>query len=129
MAPDLERLFASYVSAFDRLDPEAIAAHYALPSMLCTNTGRVVWPDAAAIVENMRQVCEAYRGAGYRHASYEIVSVAERGTAHAVVDLMWTVERGGRLTPWRFRTGYDLQRQANEWRIVLCVAYEEPPLA
>jgi hypothetical protein len=129
MAPDLERFFASYAAAFDRLDPEAIAAHYALPSMLCTNAERVVWTDVAAIVENMRQLCRAYRRAGYQRASYETVSVAERGAAHAVVDLLWTVERADGLAPWRFRTGYDVQRQADEWRIVVCVAYEEAPLA
>jgi hypothetical protein len=128
VAPDLDRFFASYVEAFDRLDPDAIAAHYAVPSMLCTNAACVVWTNAAAIVENMRQLCQAYRRAGYRRASYEAVAAVARGDAHAVVDLEWTVERDAALPRWRFRTGYDVMRQANGWRIVLCVAYEEAPL-
>jgi hypothetical protein len=129
VAPDLDRFFASYAAAFDRLDPEAIAAHYAVPSLLCTNAGRVAWTDAAAVVENMRRLCQAYRRAGYQHASYEVVSALARGDMHAVVDVLWTVERADGLPSWRFRTGYDVQRQANEWRIAVCVAYEEAPLA
>jgi ketosteroid isomerase-like protein len=125
VAPEIDRFFASYRAAFDRLDAAAIAAHYAVPSILCTPTGRVAWTDPAAVIENMRQVCERYRAGGYRHASWETVVDGARGASHATVDLLWTVEREGGLPPWRFRTGYELQRVDGAWRIVLCVAYEE----
>jgi uncharacterized NTF2-like protein DUF6841 len=120
----LERFFASYRSAFDRLDPDAIAAHYAVPSLLCTKAGRVAWTERAMIEENMRALCARYRDAGYRSASYEVVGVVERGTRHAVVDLLWTVERSGGAA-WRFRTGYDVECESGTWRIAVCTAYEE----
>ena len=77
----------------------------------------------------MVQLCEQYRKGGYRAARYEPAAFILQGERAAVVDVAWHVDRAPGDEPWRFHTTYNLVRAEAGWRVLLCTAYEEKPLA
>jgi hypothetical protein len=117
--------FDRYRDAFNRLDADAIAHLFAVPSGLLSGSTYVHWPDFASIHRNMLELCELYRSQGYDAARYEVAWGAALGTHAGIADLAWTIERREGLEPWRFHTAYTLTRGADGWRILLCTAYEE----
>ena len=57
---------------------------------------------------------------------YEILHIETRhGDDGDATDIVWTIERLDQ-PPWCFHTGYNLRRIGGIWRIVFCVAYQEP---
>jgi hypothetical protein len=117
-----------YRDAFDRLDGEAVARLYTVPSGIATQLGYRHWYDFESIRDNMTQLCDQYRRHGYRSARYELGSFVLQGRNAAVVDVSWHVERGARDEPWCFGTTYNLIRTPSGWRVLLCTAYDEQPL-
>jgi hypothetical protein len=117
-----------YRDAFDRLDGEAVARLYAVPSGIVSQAGHLHWPDFESIRDNMTQLCERYRSHGYRRARYELARFLLQGERSAVVDVAWSIERAAGQAGWSFHTTYNLMRDHSGWRIVLCTAYEESPL-
>jgi hypothetical protein len=118
-----------YRDAFDRLDGDAVARLYAVPSGIVTQAGHRQWPDFESIRDDMTQLCEQYRSHGYRRARYEPASFVLQGERSAVVDVAWSIERGPGEEDWRFHTTYNLIRGRSGWKVLLCTAYEEQPLA
>ena len=57
----VRRFLESYRDAFDRLDPDAIAAHFCVPSVMAMNAGYTVWDDVAAIRQIVCGVLEEAR--------------------------------------------------------------------
>jgi hypothetical protein len=129
MRADLRRFFELYRDAFNRLDPEAIARLFSVPSMITSPLGSVVWNEAGQIHANMVALCERYRSHGFAAAEFAARDLIEQPPDHAVVDLEWTIHRSGGRPSRSFRTGYNLRREPQGWRIVLCTAYEEDLLA
>ena len=125
MRADLRRFFELYRDAFNRLDPEAISQLFCVPSMITSPLGSVVWTEAGQIQANMVALCERYRADGFAAAEFAARGCIDQPPDHAVVDLEWTIHRGGGRPSRSFRTGYNLSREAEGWRIVLCTAYEE----
>jgi len=127
MRADLRRFFELYREAFNRLDAEAISQHFCVPSMITTPVSYAIWADARQIHANMVALCEHYRTRGFVAAEFEQRGFIDQPPNHAVVDLQWTIHRGGRLPSSNFRTGYNLRRESSGWRVLLCTAYEEDP--
>ena len=125
---ELQRFFASYREAFNRLDPEAISRHFCVPSVMTSHAGDAIWADASQIRANMVALCEHYRTHGFVAAEFELRAFIDQPPDHAVADLQWTIRRSGARPSSRFRTGYNLRRESSGWRVLLCTAYEEDPL-
>jgi len=121
---EVERFFARYRAAFDRLEASAIADLYDVPSMLTTNDGTLLWTTRDAILRNMVALCDHYRATGFRAATYEVLSVAEQLPIHAFTEVRWTIDHFPPATPTTFRTSYNLRR-THDWHVLLCTAYEE----
>jgi len=124
---EIRQFFESYRRAFNRLDAEGVARHYCVPSTMATNDGYTVWTDASQVLSNMVALCDLYRARGFAEARCESLDVVDQPPAHAFADVLWTIHRQGGLPPWRFRTSYNLRREAGQWRVLLCTAYEEQP--
>ena len=125
---DIISFFESYRRAFDALDGEAIAQHYALPSGIALDTGYVHWPAFEPIRKNMLGLCNLYRNNGYLSAIFEPAFFIPQGENYAVIDLAWHIERSDKQHPWRFNTTYNLIRAPEGWRILLCTAHSEQRL-
>jgi hypothetical protein len=117
-----------YRDALDRLDGEAVARLYAVPSGIVTQAGHLHWPDFESIRDNMTQLCAQYRSHGYRRATYEPACFVLQGERSAVVDVVWSIEREAGEAGWSFHTTYNLIRTRSDWKVLLCTAYEEQPL-
>ena len=128
MRPEIRQFFESYREAFDRLDAEAIAHHFCVPSMIVSGDGCTLFTDAGQIRTNMIALCARYRAHGFATATFEPGGFIDQPPDHAVADLLWTIRRRDGFPPWSFRTGYNLRRVANGWRVLLCTAYEEERL-
>ena len=125
MRDEIERFFGAYRDAFERADPVAIAGHVAAPAMLL-GAETTLWVTDADVLAAMERLVAFYRAGGFASARFAVDRVLEQGGDHAVVDVIWTIDRTQGRLPWRFRTGYNLRRRDGAWRIVACTAYEEP---
>ena len=128
MSPDIRAFFERYREAFDRLDGDAVARLFAVPSGIASDSGYTHWPAFEPIRDNMVALCELYRANGYARAAFEPAAFFAQGENHAVVDIAWTIERSEEREPWRFNTTYNLMRTAAGWRVLLCTAYSERKL-
>ena len=121
---ELEGFFRSYAAAYDEGDANAVARHISAPSLLIERT-TTLWATEADVLAAMERLLAFYRANGFRSASCVLKRLVEQGADHAVVDVLWTIERRTDAAPWSFRTGYNLRRIDGSWRIVACTAYEE----
>jgi len=128
MPSDILAFFERYRDAFNRLDGDAVAGLYAVPSGIASNTGYTHWPTFESIRENMVALCKSYRDHGYVGAQFGEGRFLPQGADFAIADLSWTIDRGEEHEPWRFNTTYNLMRTADGWRVLLCTAYSERKL-
>ena len=62
---------------------------------------------------------------GYAEASCQSFEIKILGRHSVLVDVLWRIERARAAEPQRFHTAYNLVRQEEGWRVLLCTAYEE----
>lgn len=128
MPAEIYAFFEQYRDAFDRLDGEAVARLFAVPSGIASDTGYTHWPTFESIRNNMDALCRQYKENGYAGASFEPGMFLAQGEAFAVADIAWTIARTAGREPWCFRTTYNLMRTKDGWRVLLCTAYSEQKL-
>ena len=110
LSDDLRAFFDSYREAFDRLDADAIALHYHVPSMLIDCDTCLVWTSGDQVRANMRALTEHYRADGFERAAFDARNVIRLHRDSAVVDLAWAIDRTGDLAKRQFGTAYNLKR-------------------
>lgn len=125
MTADIREFFERYRAAFNRLDGEAVARLYAVPSGIASDKGYTHWPSFEPVRDNMVALCELYRANGFSAATFETASFLAQGENNAIADLSWRVDRVNGEAPWQFNTTYNLIRTAEGWRVLLCTAYQE----
>ena len=128
MPADVQRFFEDYRDAFNRLDGDAVARLYCVPSGIAHDKGYTHWPTFESVRANMVALCDLYRSHGFESAHFEPSSFQAQGEKFGVADLAWTVDRRDGQEAWRFRTSYNLMRTDEGWRVLLCTAYEEKRL-
>jgi hypothetical protein len=128
MPDDILAFFERYREAFDRLDGDAVARLYCVPSGIVSDRGYAHWATFEPIRDNMVALCDLYRDHGFASTSFVPAAFIDQGPERAVADLAWTIRRCGGQPPWRFHTTYNLVRTADGWRVLLCTAYEEKRL-
>ena len=117
MPAEIRAFFEHYREAFDRLDGEAVARLYAIPSGIASDGGYTHWPTFEPIHANMVALCALYRENGYVAATFEPVSFLAQGDNYAIADISWFIERSGQCEPWRSipRTTWCAPRKAGEF--------------
>ena len=125
LSDDLQAFFDSYREAFDRLDADAVARHYHVPSMLIDGDTCVIWTTEEEVRSNMRALTAYYRSDGFDHATFETRAVVQLRRDSVFVDISWAIDRTGDLATRQFGTAYNLERNEQGWRIIVCTAYEE----
>ncbi len=128
MNHDIRDFLELYRDAFNRLDGEAVARLYAVPSGIASDKGYTHWASFEPVRDNMVALCDLYRKKGFSKASFEVASFLAQGDGFAIVDLAWRIDRVDGQAPWRFNTTYNLVRTAEDWKVLLCTAYEEKRL-
>jgi hypothetical protein len=128
MTTEIREFFEQYRDAFNKLDGEAVARLYAVPSGLATDRGYTHWSAFESIRDNMAALCKLYRDNGYVSASFEPAAFIPQGPHFAVVDVSWHIERKRAQAPWCFHTTYNLCRTPAGWRVLLATAYGEKRL-
>ena len=128
MPEDIRAFFEQYRDAFDRLDGEAVARLFAVPSGIASDSHYTHWPGFEPIRENMVALCRQYRQNGYASAAFTPVAFLAQGEHFCVADISWNISRTANQEPWRFNTTYNLMRTSDGWRVLLCTAYSEKKL-
>jgi len=128
MPAAIREFFEQYRDAFNRLDGEALARLYAVPSGIASDTGYTHWATFEPIRDNMVALCRQYQLNGYLRAQFETGAFLAQGDDFAVADLAWCIERVDGQEGWRFNTTYNLMRTDEGWRVLLCTAYSERKL-
>jgi hypothetical protein len=82
-----------YRDAFNRLDGDAIANLYCVPSGIVSNRGLTAWQARAANRRKLVALCALYRANGYKQAHFQPSHFISQGTDFAVADVAWTIER------------------------------------
>lgn len=122
---EIETFFKNYAAAFNRLDGDAVAALWASPSAIASGPELTWWETHAPMADNMRRLCEVYRGASLARCEFEIVQAIPMCADNAFALLRWTLTRADGSLLQRFGTGYNLQRSQGRIRVVFCTAFEE----
>lgn len=123
--------FEHYRDCFNRLDGDAVADAWCVPSGIADShgdggTARLdIYPDDAAVRANMHALCDVYRRNGFARAEFELLDHVPLGANHAFAHLHWTLYRADGSELQGFRTGYQLARTADGPRAMLAVAYQE----
>ena len=123
--------FEHYRDCFNRLDGDAVADAWHVPSGIADSLGdggaaRVTaYADDAALRANMRALCDVYRRNGFARAEFGLLDHVALGANHAFAHLHWTLRRADGSELQSFRTGYQLARTAAGPRALLAVAYQE----
>jgi hypothetical protein len=123
--------FTHYRDVFNRLDGDAVADAWHVPSAIADShgdggTARVTaYADDATMRANMHALCEVYRRNGFARAEFELLDHVALGANHTFAHLHWTLKRADGSELQSFRTGYQLARTADGPRALLAVAYQE----
>jgi ketosteroid isomerase-like protein len=128
MPPEIKAFFETYRDAFNALDGKAVADLYAEPSGIAQDAVYTHWPSREAVAQNMIALCRLYQDRGYVRADFEAGQFIDQGTNHAVADVLWRIDWSGGQASWRFKTTYNLVRNAEGWQVLLCTAYSESTL-
>lgn len=122
---EVQQFFAAYQDAFNRLDGDAVAQLWHVPSGITDSHTTTWWDDEAPMRANHRALCDIYRGLNYGRADHEIAAFESLGEAHAFAHVRWTLLRQDRSVLQQFGTGYQLIRGARGPQVLLCTAYAE----
>jgi hypothetical protein len=125
MRVEIRAFFDQYCEAFNRLDGEAIARLYCVPSGIATDTGYMHWSTFEQIRKNMVALCQFYEENGFVTATFEPRVFLPQGEDFAIADISWSIGRTEGRRPSCFNTTYNLMRTEQGWRVLLCTAYSE----
>lgn len=117
--------FDAYREAFDRLDGDAVADLWHVPSGITDARGVTWWAEDAPMRDNHRRLCAIYRDAGYARARCELLHHEPLGADDAWAHLRWTLERADGSLLQRFATGYQLRRTPAGPRVLFVTAHAE----
>jgi ketosteroid isomerase-like protein len=120
----VERFFASYRDAFNRDDPAAVARHVAVPCLLVERE-LTTWSTADEVLQAMTRLLTFYRESGAGQAHFVIEGLLAQGEAGVVANVAWSIDQSDGRDGWNFRTGYNLRRHEQEWRIVCFTTFED----
>ena len=128
---EVAQFFDDYRAAFNRLDGDAVADLWHVPSGIthAAKTGSHAaltwWEDDVPMRKNMNELCDLYRDNGYDHAHCEMESSTPMGKRHAFALLHWTLKRKDGSLLQSFRTGYNLMRTESGPKVILVTQFEE----
>lgn len=122
---ELEAFFAAYADAFNDLNGDAVAAHWATPCGISQGDSVTWWTDRQPMRDNHRQLCDVYRQAGFAGCAPELLDVQLLGGFDAFARVRWTLSKEDGSLLQRFDTGYHLKRVGGLLKILLCTAFDE----
>ena len=107
---EVQAFFETYRDAFNRLDGDAVADLWHMPSGITNSTEAAAqltwWGEDKPMRANHRALCQRYRQAGYGRADFAIEQHVPMGPNHAFAHLHWTL-------------------QHHDGRVLLAVAHQE----
>ena len=124
MPSDVHSFFEGYRDAFNRLDGDAVSAHYDVPAMIAHAGGIGVFADIEALEANNGALCAQYAHSGFMRAAFAERSFVPQGNDFCVADLAWSITRKDQVAQC-FNTSYALARRCGNWKIFCVTAYEE----
>ena len=120
----VERFFASYRDAFNSDDSAAVARHVAVPCLLVERE-LTLWSTPDQVLQAMTRLLTFYRESGAGQAHFVIEGLLPQGEVGVVANVAWTIDQSEGRDGWNFRTGYNLRRHEEEWRIVCFTTFED----
>lgn len=124
MPAEIRDFFTAYRDAFNRLDGQAVSAHYDIPSMIAHARGNGVFADLDSLNANNIALCEQYAANGFQRADFQERSYLPQSDDFCVADLAWEITRSNQAAQC-FNTSYALRRKSGTWKVFCVTAYEE----
>jgi len=122
---DIEAFFAAYADAFNDLNGDAVAAHWATPCGISQGERVHWWTEREPMLDNHRKLCAVYREAGFAQSRPELLDVQLMGGFDAFARVRWTLKKQDDSLLQRFETGYHLKRVGGAIKVLLCTAFDE----
>ncbi len=119
----------SYRTAFEDLDATQVAAHFAFPLHVASDTGEVTFSTVASSADWLSQVerlVDAYRRIGVRSAHPEETGIQAVSPRLVQVRVRWRLRDGAGAEVYEFSTGYTLADVRGGLRIA-ALAHDELP--
>jgi hypothetical protein len=122
---DIESFFRAYADAFNDLNGDAVAAHWATPCGISQGSEVTWWTAREDMLSNHRKLCDVYRAAGFAHCEPVLVDAQLLGGFDAFARVRWTITKLDGSVLQRFETGYHLKRLGGSLKVLLCTAFDE----
>lgn len=126
MCQDPEETLRDYVSAFETLEPNAIARFYCLPCLFITPSGPLVASDSETALAVATGLVEHAKSTGYHRS--EVLDLSVKRLDDRIASLGGVLVRydGTGKEINRFGFGYTMWHTGTSWRIVVALAHEAP---
>ena len=114
----IREIFDRYNEAFLKVDVDAIAACYTIPSITIRGDGSLVTFDSQAALRSFFEgVARKYHDEGMRRTAYEMMGVKALGQAAKVVTLRWVMYDAADTEFRNWVQTYNLADRDGEWKI------------
>lgn len=121
MPESLHQFFDSYRDAWNSLNGEAIATHYAASTNILDGDGYAVYASYKDLVEKFSANCAAFAALGYTGSRYAEEACIKSGETGVTVDLAWQADLAEGVRS--FGTTYTCLELNGQWQIVCAIAY------
>jgi len=126
---NVEVFFESYRAAFERLDPAAIADHFAYPAHVTSDgkeIGLIAVRSKREWAAQLERLLEMYRAIGFRSARVHELKVTEMSPRLILANLRWELRDAADGLLYEFQAVYTLADVGAGFRIT-AIAHDEMP--
>jgi hypothetical protein len=106
-----------------RLEPDRVAAFYAVPCLMVRAGDVQVFATRAALHEKLGDLLRVHREQGYGRAQFSDLRARLLDPDLGLATVAWTVfDRRGAVL-WRFANTYNLGRFDGQWKVVVSITH------
>lgn len=116
---------AEYRSAFETLDPEAIAAFYATPFLGVNDEKSIVWLQHSDVIDNFVEVTNGLRALGFTRTEYRVREVRELSRTLLQIPVCWRLLDADGRQVGSINVLYTVKRGPSSWQIVAVFGIED----
>ncbi|HEX9952771.1 MAG TPA: hypothetical protein VGB53_13445 [Rubricoccaceae bacterium] len=98
----------AYGAAFEAYDAPAIAAHFAVPTLLVRDGTTTTLDSPADVLDSVERLLDLHRAWGVETSRIAALAVVETAPAHVIARVDWRLGRRASRLRWTYTTTYVL---------------------
>ncbi|HEX8297889.1 MAG TPA: hypothetical protein VF594_01910 [Rubricoccaceae bacterium] len=104
----IHAMLDAYGAAFEAYDAPAIAAHFAVPTLLVRDGTTTTLESPADVLDSVERLLDLHRAWGVETARIAALAIVETAPAHVIARVDWRLGRRASRLRWTYTTSYVL---------------------